>query len=98
MERNTSRETLPASMFWIMGLSAVAVGVPLAITLTLLLSSAAVEWLIRAFALRGSLLVFFGVGGLIILCAIVILRIKSYVHTLHFVSDHSLDTHRKRTL
>jgi hypothetical protein len=65
-------------MYWVIGLSAVAVGVPLAITLTLLLSSAAIEWLIQAFALRGSILVFFGIGGLMILCALVIPRIKSY--------------------
>ena len=65
-------------MYWVVGLSAVAVGVPLAITLTLLLSSAAIEWLIQAFALRGAILVFFGIGGLIVLCALVVTRIQSY--------------------
>lgn len=76
---NNPKENVNSSMFWIVGLSAVAVGVPLAITLTLLLSSAAVEWLIRAFALRGSILIFFGLGGLMIICAMVITRINSYV-------------------
>jgi hypothetical protein len=79
MVTNNPKETVNSAMFWIVGLSAVAVGVPLAITLTLLLSSAAVEWLIRAFALRGAILIFFGLGGLMIICAMVITRINSYV-------------------
>ncbi len=78
MSSINAKESLQSSMYWVIGLSAVAVGVPLTITLTLLLSSAAIEWLIQAFALRGSILVFFGVGGLMILCALVIPRIKSY--------------------
>ena len=78
MSRSNAKESLQSSMYWVMGLSAVAVGVPLAITLTLLLSSAAIEWLIQAFALRGAILVFFGVGGLIVLCALVVPRIQSY--------------------
>lgn len=79
MSAEVPKESLESSMYWVIGLAIVAVGVPLSITLTLLLSSAAVQWIIRAFALRGSILVFFGVGGLLTVCAFMVPRIKSYV-------------------
>lgn len=71
MTRNASSESFQSSMFWVIGLTAFAIGVPFSISLCFLLSSAAI------FALRGSIFAFFGIGGVVMVSAFLVTRIKS---------------------